>query len=103
MAEIDSRRVLFGGDNFCPNTRWNGTGGFCAYNRSRFREGYIPSARLALSWSPDIIASGHGTYYAFRPTRFQKIVEWAQSAARAVAALCPTGDLETDYYHWGLE
>jgi glyoxylase-like metal-dependent hydrolase (beta-lactamase superfamily II) len=102
MAEVDDQRVAFGGDSFQPASRWQGTGGFCAYNRSRFREGYIPSAELMLSWKPDIVACGHGTFYQYRATKFQKIIEWAKMAEKATAALCPTGDLETDYYHWSL-
>lgn len=27
MTDIDGEKVLFGGDNFQPNSRWNGTGG----------------------------------------------------------------------------
>jgi hypothetical protein len=102
MAEVDGQRVAFGGDSFQPASRWQGTGGFCAYNRSRFREGYIPSAERILSWSPDIVACGHATFYQYRATKFVKVIEWANAAAEATAALCPTGDLGTDYYHWGL-
>ena len=102
MAEVDGQRVTFGGDSFQPASRWQGTGGFCAYNRSRFREGYIPSAELMLSWKPDIVACGHGTFYRYRATKFQKIIEWAKMAEKATTALCPAGDLETDYYHWSL-
>jgi glyoxylase-like metal-dependent hydrolase (beta-lactamase superfamily II) len=98
MASIDGKRVFFAGDSFVPSSRWNGTGGFCAYNNSRFAEGYIPSARLALDWRPDIMAGGHGNCYEFAASKFRKIIRWAGSAEQAVRALCPTGDLETDYY-----
>ncbi|MCC6446576.1 MAG: MBL fold metallo-hydrolase [Armatimonadetes bacterium] len=97
MASVDGQKVLFGGDSFQPASRWSGTGGFCAYNKSRFRDGYIPSACLALEWSPDIIATGHGTFYRYAPSQFRKIIRWAESAEKAVRALCPSGDLEKDY------
>ncbi len=98
MATIDGRKVMFGGDNFTPASKWNGTGGFCAYNGSRFDEGFIPSAQLALDWQPDIIAAGHGNCYEFAPAKFEKIIEWAGRAQEAVLALCPDGDIETHYY-----
>ena len=98
MTDVDGRRVLFGGDNFQPNSRWNGTGGFCAMNGCRFREGFIRSARLVLDWKPDLLACGHGTYYRFAPSHFRKIIRWAERAERATKALCPTGSLERDYY-----
>lgn len=98
MTEVDGQRVLFGGDSFVPTSRWNGTGGFCAYNHSRFGDGFIPSAQLALDWRPDLVAAGHGNYYAFRPSRFRKIIAWARRAEGAVRDLCPSGDLERDYY-----
>ena len=98
QARIDGKKVLFGGDSFQPSSRWNGTGGFCALNNSRFREGFIPSARLALRWCPDIVASGHGCTYHFTSSRFRRIIAWARSADRALRALCPSGDPEKDYY-----
>jgi len=98
MTTIDGRKVLFGGDSFQPASRWNGTGGFCAYNNSQFRAGYIASAQLALKWKPDILANGHQTCFRFTASRFRRIIHWAQSAERAVRALCPSGDLERDYY-----
>jgi glyoxylase-like metal-dependent hydrolase (beta-lactamase superfamily II) len=98
MTEVDAHRVLFAGDSFQPAGIWNGTGGFCAYNNSRFLEGYVPSARLALAWQPEIVAAGHTNCYAFAPAKFEKILAWAQDAHDAVLALCPHGDLERDYY-----
>ena len=103
MTAIDGRKVLFGGDSFQPASRWEGTGGFCAANNSRFREGYIPSARLALAWRPDILANGHQATFRFTASRFRRIIRWAQQAERAVRALCPTGDLERDYYALELD
>src|SRR5205823_10480309 len=50
QTSVDGRQVLFGGDNFQPASRWNATGGFCAYNGSRFREGFVRSARQVLEW-----------------------------------------------------
>ena len=98
MAAIDGRKVLFGGDSFQPATRWEGTGGFCAVNNSRFRDGFIPSARLAMAWRPDILANGHRTTFRYTDSRFRRIIRWARRAERAVRALCPAGDLERDYY-----
>jgi glyoxylase-like metal-dependent hydrolase (beta-lactamase superfamily II) len=98
QAEVDGRKVLFGGDSFQPASRWNGTGGFCALNNSRLRAGFIPSARLALRWRPDIVASGHGCVYYFTRSRFQRIIKWAYFAERALRAICPTGYPAKDYY-----
>ncbi len=98
MTSIDGKRVLFAGDSFTPSSKWNGTGGFCAYNNSRFDDGFIPSAQLVLDWRPDTMAAGHGNCYEFHPGKFSKIIEWAASARDAVRALCPSGDLEADYY-----
>jgi glyoxylase-like metal-dependent hydrolase (beta-lactamase superfamily II) len=98
MTTIDGNRVAFGGDSFQPSSRWNGTGGFCAYNDSRFKEGFARSAELLRMWEPDIVACGHGTYYNYRKAKFMKIERWAQQTERAVRALCPSGRLQTDYY-----
>jgi len=98
LTTVDRQKVLFGGDSFQPVSRWNGTGGFCANNNSRFREGFIPSARLMLAWQPDILANGHRSVFRFTESRFRQIIDWAYFAERAVLALCPNGDLETDYY-----
>ncbi len=100
-AAIDGRVVAFVGDTFQPASRWNGTGGFCAYNRSLFREGFHRSARLMRDWRPDWLAAGHGTVSLFEPARFQEVMRWTGRAERAVAALCPSGSLERDYYAWG--
>ncbi|HAU38465.1 MAG TPA: hypothetical protein DCX07_12220 [Phycisphaerales bacterium] len=97
MTRVDGQKVLFSGDNFQPASRWNGTGGFCAFNGSRL-EGYARSARLVLQWRPDLLAAGHRTYFRFRASRFRKVLRWASRAKSAVQALCPTGDLENDYH-----
>lgn len=98
MTTIDGKKVLFGGDSFQPASRWNGTGGFCSCNISRFRDGYIASARLALKWRPDILANGHRCVFRYTATRFQRIVRWARRAEKATLALCPSGSLGKDYY-----
>jgi len=98
MTDVAGRRVLFGGDTFQPASRWNGTGGFCSINGCRFREGFAATAEKILSWKPDVIVNGHGTWRSFKPSYFRKVLRWAVRAERAVADLCPTGDLETDYY-----
>jgi len=100
-ARIDGRIVAFMGDTFQPASRWNGTGGFCAYNRSLFRDGFSRSARLLLDWSPDWLAAGHGTVARFEPARFRQVIRWARRAERAVREICPAGSLERDYYAWG--
>jgi glyoxylase-like metal-dependent hydrolase (beta-lactamase superfamily II) len=100
MAPIDGQKVLFGGDSFQPPSRWNGAGGFCAYNGSRFREGFMRSAQLAIDWRPDLVAAGHGTYVRFNRAYYRKVMRWAVWAERVVTALCPTGDLAADYYRW---
>ena len=98
MTHIDDQRVMFAGDTCQPTSLWNGTGGFCAYNNSRFLDGYVPSMRLALAWAPDIVAAAHTNIYRFSPSKFRKVERWARRAHQAVVALCPSGDLERDYY-----
>ncbi len=99
MTIIDGKRVAFGGDSFQPASRWNGTGGFCAYNRSRFREGFAASAKLITAWRPDIVATGHATYVWFSPEKYKKIIGWAEMAERVVRQVCPGGDLKGQYYN----
>jgi len=98
LTMVDGQRVLFGGDNFQPPSRWNGTGGFCSRNGSRFRSGFIRSARQVFAWQPDIIATGHQTIYCFHPGQFRKIIQWSVQAEHATRALCPSSDLKKDYY-----
>ena len=98
MTTINGQRVAFTGDTFQPATRWHGTGGFCSYNNSRFADGFIPSARQLLKWKPDICIAGHGTYCAFSPSYYRKVIRWAKRAQQVLTQLCPSGDLEADYY-----
>ncbi|MDO8683923.1 MAG: hypothetical protein Q7N50_10635 [Armatimonadota bacterium] len=51
-----------------------------------------------MDWKPDVIAAGHGDYFHYSPSKFRKIIKWAKSAEEATKALCPSGDLERDYY-----
>ena len=51
-----------------------------------------------MDWKPDIIANGHGTYVTFSREYFQKVMRWSKKSEAAVQALCPSGDLNTDYY-----
>ena len=95
-ADIDGRRVLVSGDNFQPPTRWNGTGGFCAYNRSRF-DGFTRSAAAALDIAPDIVCNGHSIIYAFAPSHYRRIPAWSATAEKAVRALCPSPTWLDDY------
>ncbi|MFA6108856.1 MAG: MBL fold metallo-hydrolase [Candidatus Latescibacterota bacterium] len=96
-GEIDGCRVLFSGDNYQPPSRWNGTGGFCAYNGSRFSEGFGRSAALVLELAPDLICNGHGCVYRFAPSHYRRIVRWSQTAEAAVRELCPSTDWLADY------
>ncbi len=98
MTAIDGQKVLFGGDSFQPASRWNGTGGFCAANLSRFQDGFVASAKLVLRWQPDILANGHCGLFRFTATRFRRIIKWARFAEKTLQALCPSGSLEQDYY-----
>lgn len=98
MTTIAGKRVLFGGDTYQPASRWNGTGGFCSINGCRFREGFARTAETILQWQPHIIVNGHGTWRDFSKSYFRKAARWAARAEAATAALCPTGELERDYY-----
>lgn len=98
QVRVDGQTVFFGGDSFQPASRWNGTGGFCAANLSRFREGFEPSLRMILDWKPDLLANGHRNLYRFTASRFRRILRWTDFAERATRALCPTDNLEKDYY-----
>ena len=100
MARIDGRKVLFGGDTFQPPSRWNGTGGFCACNGSRFYGGFVHSAQMSIDWRPDLVAAGHGTFIHFNRAYYRKVMRWAGWAEQVVMALCPTGSLAADYYRW---
>ncbi len=102
MTKVDGQKVYFSGDTFQPNTRWNATGGFCAYNGCRFSNGYIPTCKLILSWKPDIVAAGHETFWRFSPSKFLKVIEWARRAEKAITQLCPDGDIEGQYYSLGV-
>ncbi len=99
IARIDGRRVLFSGDTIQPSSRWNGTGGFCAYNRSRLREGFVPTCKRLLRCKPDVVAAGHGTVFFFDRRKFVLIARWARTAERAVKALCPSRR-PGEYYRW---
>lgn len=96
-ATVDGQQVLFSGDNFQPPSRWNGTGGFCAYNVGRFREGFAASARAVLDWAPDLICNGHGCVYRFAPSHYRRIVRWAGRAEQAVRALCASASWLAEY------
>ncbi len=97
MATIDGQRVFFSGDTFQPPSRWNGTGGFCAYNDSRF-DGFRECARLLLNVKPDLIANGHQVIYRFHASHYRRILDWCDMAEKAVSDLCPSKDYRRDYY-----
>lgn len=96
-TQVDGRRVLFSGDNFQPPSRWNGTGGFCSFNGSRFGEGFARSAQLVLDLAPELICNGHGCVYRFAPSHYRRILKWSARAEKAVQALCPSPDWLADY------
>ncbi|MCX7886301.1 MAG: MBL fold metallo-hydrolase [Verrucomicrobiae bacterium] len=97
MTTVDGQRVFFSGDSFQAPSRWNGTGGFCAYNNSRF-DAFRTSAQLVLHVKPDLIANGHQVIYRFHPRHYKKIIRWANMAENAVRDLCPSKDWTSDYY-----
>ena len=101
---IDNRHVLFSGDNFQPPTRWNGTGGFCAFNGSRFSRGFAPSARAASAINPAIVCNGHGNIYTFARSHYRRILHWAARTEKTLEALCPSPVWMADYdcraTHW---
>ena len=101
-ARIDSRHVLFSGDNFQPPTRWNGTGGFCAFNGSRFSEGFARSAQTVLDIAPEIICNGHGIIYRFAASQYRRILRWSAKAKKALQALCPSAAWLADYDYRAL-
>ncbi len=96
-TEIFGQRVLFSGDNFQPPTRWNGTGGFCAYNGSRFIEGFLRSAHSVLDVKPDLICNGHGCIYTFDAGHYRRILKWAIRTENAVRNLCVSDGWLNDY------
>lgn len=95
---IDGMRVAFTGDNLQPASKWNATGGFCAYNRSRLVDGYGAVARLLDRWQPQLIAAGHRSVFRYHPDYTRKMAAWAAETDTVLRDLCPTGSLESDYY-----
>mgnify|MGYP002016083885 CR=1 FL=1 len=98
MAEIDGKKVCFSGDNYQPSTRWNGTGGFSSFNGSRFIEGFVASSKTILKWNPDLVLNGHNTQVRYAPSYYRKVISWAEKSEKATRALCPSDDLDQDYY-----
>ena len=96
-THADGRHVLFSGDNYQPPTRWNGTGGFCSFNGSRFRDGFAHSARTVLDIAPEIICNGHGCIYRFASSQYRRILRWTKKAEKAVGSLCPSPQWLADY------
>lgn len=90
-THVDGRHVLFSGDNFQPPTRWNGTGGFCAYNGSCFT-GFASSARTVIDLAPDLICNGHRCIYEYDADHYHRILKWCEDVEASVRDLCPTGD-----------
>ncbi len=97
QTEVAGQRVLFSGDNFQPPSRWNGTGGFCSFNGSRFSEGFSRSAATVLELSPDLICNGHGCVYRYSAGHYRRILRWSERAERAVRDLCPSEAWLADY------
>ena len=103
MTTVDGKKVCFTGDSFQPNTRWNGTGGFCAYNVSRFSNGFVQSSKLIQQWDPDILASGHSSFFQYKRSKFDKIIEWANHTEQTIWKLCPEYDVLKHYYSLGVD
>jgi hypothetical protein len=97
QTEVAGERALFSGDNFQPASRWNGTGGFCAFNGSRFTEGFSRSAATAIALAPDLICNGHGCVYRYSEGHYRRILRWSTRAERAVRGLCPSAAWLADY------
>lgn len=100
---VDGMKVCFTGDSFQPNTRWNGTGGFCAYNGNRFLNGFGQTSKLIQQWNPDIIAAGHGSFFRYSKSKFDKITGWAKKTEDAIFRLCPENDVLKHYYSLGVD
>ncbi len=98
MTEVAGNKVCFSGDNYQPATRWNGTGGFSSFNGSRFIEGFVVSSETILKWKPDLVFNGHNTQFRFSPSYHRKVIAWAKRSESVTKALCPSGNLEKDYY-----
>jgi len=105
-TEIFGQHVLFSGDNFQPPTRWNGTGGFCAFNGSRFQDGFARSAQVVLALEPDLICNGHGCVYRYDADLYRRVLTWSEKAEKAVRDLCVSDNWVYDYdpriMHWAL-
>ena len=99
-TQIDGSAILFSGDSFQPASRWNGTGGFCAYNRSRLKVGFQATCYTITRMAPDILAAGHGTIYSYQRSKLRRIARWAGRTEGAIRALCPSKDAHVDYYRW---
>ena len=82
---------MFSGDNFQPPTRWNGTGGFCAYNGNCFT-GFASAARTVIDLAPDLICNGHRCIYECDADHYHRILKWCEDAEASVRDLYPTGD-----------
>jgi len=98
LVELDGQRIAFTGDTYQTPSRWHGTGGFCSYNGCRFADGFAATARRVMQWQPTIIANGHEIFYHYAAEHYEAILQWSDRAEQAVRALCPNGNLETDYY-----
>ena len=96
-TDVAGSHVLFSGDNYQPPSRWNGTGGFCAHNGSRFSEGFSVSAQMVLDMAPDVILNGHGCMYTFSPSHYRRILQWSDRAERAVREVCPSESWVDEY------
>lgn len=80
---VDGRHVLFSGDNFQPPSRWNGTGGFCSFNRSTM-DGFAESAQAAIDLDPDLVCNGHGCVYEYSARHYRKILAWTKRSQAAL-------------------
>jgi glyoxylase-like metal-dependent hydrolase (beta-lactamase superfamily II) len=95
-ATIDGKRCLFTADNFFHHELYSGTGGWMGLNRSGPLL-YEQSARKVLELRPEWVLAEHGSAMEFSAEDFRRRVGWAEAAARAADAVCPSGDHRHDW------
>jgi glyoxylase-like metal-dependent hydrolase (beta-lactamase superfamily II) len=93
---IDGKKCLFTADNFFHHDLFTGTGGWMGLNRSGPLR-YAQSAQKVLNLKPDWVLAEHGSAMEFNAEDFRRRVRWGRVSARAVDALCLSGDHRQDW------
>lgn len=93
---IDGKKCFFTADNFFHHDQYSGSGGWMGLNRS-WPLPYGASARKVLEASPDWVLAEHGGAFEFNAQDFRRRIEWAEAAAKAADAICPTGNHRHDW------